>query len=83
MGLQELVVLLPGTKLPGERKVQGSAGVCLGVSVVGVQQKPREAALQAVDIWTRSAEERLGLEYTYVYHSVQFSSVAQFVSDSS
>ena len=83
VGLQELVVLLPGTKLPGERKVQGSTGVCVDVSAVGVQQKPREAALQAVDIWTRSAEERLGLEYTYVYHSVQFSSIAQFVSDSS
>ena len=50
MGLQELVVLLPGTKLPGERKVQGSTGVCVDVSAVGVQQKPREAALQAVDI---------------------------------
>ena len=50
VSLQQLVVLLPGTKLLGEHRVQGSAGVCLDVSVVGVQQKPHEGALQAVDI---------------------------------
>lgn len=76
LSLEQLVVPLPGMELLGERKAQGRAGVCLDVSVgvrldvsvVGVHQKPHAAVLQAADIWIRSSEERLRLEYTYVYH---------------
>ena len=68
VSLEQLVVPLPGMELLGERRAQRRAGVCLDVSVVGVRQKRHAAVLQEADTWIRSSEERLGLEYTYVYH---------------
>lgn len=68
VSLEQLVVPLPEMELLGERRAQRRAGVCLDVSVVGVHQK-RHTVLQAADTWSRSSEERLGPEYTYVYHS--------------